>query len=412
MAVGITRRTLFGFRDVERKANIKNEQLIERASNDQKGLIKELKSVGFWKGNTSKQEMKFNAVVGNPPYQEIKATKKSSTNSAFASALYPAFIDLSISLLPNFVSLITPSRWMTKQGQGISDEWVNKMIQCNHFISIHDFPNANDCFENVEIKGGINYFLINPQYSGKCMFTTHTKGIEVTNTDYLDPIGSGIVVRDQNAMSIINKIVEKEGYYFVDKSFSSMVSPKHYFDKNELLNSNWKGYCKEKDEEHPIKYYLNKNLESCGYGWIKDSDIPKGKDTIALCKVYIPMAGGTGNDSQILGIPFYGEPNSVCSYTYLVIGYDKEKHNFTTQECKNIISYIKTKFFRYMVSVKKKTQNTTRDLFQFVPIQNFSESSDIDWNKSIEEINIQLYVKYDLGMFEQKFIDSLIKPME
>lgn len=65
-----------------------------------------------------------------------------------------------------------------------------------------------------------------------------------------------------------------------------------------------------------------------------------------------------------------------------------------------------------MVSVKKKTQNTTRDLFQFVPIQNFSESSDIDWNKSIEEINIQLYVKYDLGMFEQKFIDSLIKPME
>lgn len=244
------------------------------------------------------------------------------------------------------------------------------------------------------------------------MFTTHTKGIEVTNTDYLDPIGSGIVVRDQNAMSIINKIVEKEGYYFVDKSFSSMVSPKHYFDKNELLNSNWKGYCKEKDEEHPIKYYLNKNLESCGYGWIKDSDIPKGKDTIALCKVYIPMAGGTGNDSQILGIPFYGEPNSVCSYTYLVIGYDKEKHNFTTQECKNIISYIKTKFFRYMVSVKKKTQNTTRDLFQFVPIQNFSESSDIDWNKSIEEINIQLYVKYDLGMFEQKFIDSLIKPME
>jgi len=412
MAVGITRRTLFGFRDVDRKANIKNEQLIERASNDQEDLVKELKTVGFWKSNSSKQEMKFNAVVGNPPYQEIKATEKSSSNSAFASALYPAFINLSINLSPNFISLITPSRWMTKQGQGISDEWVNKMIKSNHFICIHDFPNANDCFENVEIKGGINYFLINPLYSGKCTFTTHTQGIDLTNIDYLDPIGSGIVVRDQYAMSIINKIIKKEGDYFINKSFSSLVSPKHYFDKNDLLNSNWKGYSKVKDDNYTIKYYLNKNLESCGYGWIKESDIPKGKDTILLSKVYIPMAGGTGNDSQILGVPFYGEPNSVCSYTYLVIGYDKDKHNFTEKECRNIISYIKTKFFRYMVSVKKKTQNTTRELFQFVPNQNFSESSDINWNTSIDEINFQLYQKYNLGMFEQELINSSIKPME
>ena len=412
MAVGITRRTLFGFRDVEVKANIKNEQLIERASNDQEGLINDLKSIGFWKGNRSKEIMKFNAVVGNPPYQEIKATDKSSTNSAFASALYPAFIDLSMNISPNYISLITPSRWMTKQGQGISDEWVNKMIQSNNFISVHDYPNANDCFENVEIKGGINYFLINPKYKGKCIFTTHNKGIDVTNIDYLDPIGSGIVVRDQNAMSIIHKVIEKEGNYFIDNSFSSMVSPKHYFDRNEQLNSNWRGYSKIKDEVHCIKYYLNKNLEECGYAWIKDSDIPKGRNTIPLCKVYIPMAGGTGNDSQILGTPFYGEPNSVCSYTYLVIGYSKEMHNFTEKECKNIISYIKTKFFRYMVSVKKKTQNTTRDLFQFVPIQNFKESSDIDWNKTIEEIDNQLFTKYKLDLFEVEFINSLIKAME
>ena len=139
---------------------------------------------------------------------------------------------------------------MTKQGQGISNEWVDKMIECNHFITIHDFPNANDCFENVEIKGGINYFLLSPIFTGKCNFTTHTSSSIITNLDYLDPIGSGIVIRDQNAMSIINKIVDKDGRYFIDNSFASMVSPKHYFDRNELLNSNWKGYNKVKDDNH------------------------------------------------------------------------------------------------------------------------------------------------------------------
>ena len=124
------------------------------------------------------------------------------------------------------------------------------------------------------------------------------------------------------------------------------------------------------------------------------------------------MAGGTGNDSQILGLPFYGEPNSVCSYTYLVIGYDKVSHNFSKQECLNILSYIKTKFFRYMVSIKKKTQNTTRDLFQFVPLQDFTSTSDIDWSQSIADIDRQLYAKYGLTDEEIAFIEKMIKPME
>ena len=124
------------------------------------------------------------------------------------------------------------------------------------------------------------------------------------------------------------------------------------------------------------------------------------------------MAGGTGNDSQILGLPFYGEPNSVCSYTYLVIGYDKVSHNFSKQECLNILSYIKTKFFRYMVSIKKKTQNTTRDLFQFVPLQDFTSASDIDWSQSVSDIDRQLYAKYGLSDEEIAFIEKMIKPME
>ena len=402
MAVGITRRTLFGFRQVDQKANIKNVQLIERASKDQEGLVKELKSVGFWKGNSSKQEMKFNAVVGNPPYQEKKSSDKTINNGAFASALYPSFIDLATNISSSYISLITPSRWMTRVGQGITDAWVDKMLYGNHFIKMHDYLDATECFDNVEIKGGVNYFLFKEDYKGECQYTLHQKGKNITIDTYLDPIDSGVVIRDSMAIRIINKIIAVEGTYFKNKCFVSMVSPKHYFDKGELLSSNWTGYSKLRDEEHCIKLYVNKRLESSGYGWIKETEVPKCQSTIPLHKIYIPKSGGSGTDAIILGTPFYGEPNSVCSYTYLVIGYNAETHNFSHEECMNIITYIKSRFFRYLVSIKKKTQDNPRDVFQFVPMQDFSHP----WTDE------ELYEKYSLDLFEREYIESSIKPMD
>lgn len=402
MAVGITRRTLFGFRDVERKANIKDEQLIKRASNDQEGLVKELKTVGFWKGNSNKQEMKFNAVVGNPPYQEKKSSEKTINNGAFASALYPAFIDLAINMNPSYISLITPSRWMTRVGQGITDVWVDKMLNGNHFIKMHDYLDASVCFPNVEIKGGINYFLLQPSYVGECNYTLYQNDVDITLNTYLDPIDSGVVIRDSMALKIVGKVTIIEGNYFKNKSFISMVSPKHYFDKGDLLNSNWTGYSKIKDDVHNIKFYVNKRLDPKGYGWIALNDVPKCQSTVSINKVYIPKSGGSGTDAFVLGSPFLGEANSACSYTYLVIGYDAKKHNFSEGQCRNIISYIKTKFFRYMVSIKKKTQDNPRDVFQFVPLQDFNKP----WTDE------ELYNKYGLDLFEREYIESLIKPME
>ena len=115
-----------------------------------------------------------------------------------------------------------------------------------------------------------------------------------------------------------------------------------------------------------------------------------------------PAAGGSGYDDQVLGKPFYGEPNSVCSQAFLVIGYDPEKHNFSETECKNIITYIQTRFFRYLVSIKKKTQNGPRGVYQFVPMQDFSKP----WTDE------ELYAKYGLTEEEIAFIESMIKPME
>ena len=346
--------------------------------------------------------MKFDVIIGNPPYQLSKASEKTENNAAFASAIYPLFIEQACKLSPKYLCMITPSRWMTKAGQGISDNWVDKMIRSNHLVEVQDFLEASDCFSGVEIKGGVNYFLYSQEYTGKCHYVLHQGDNVSERTDFLDSIGAGIVIRDSNAMSIIEKIIAVEGEYFNKASFYDVVSPKHFFDKDELLSSNWKGYSTKKDSAHTVKFYLNKRLEECGYGWIKESDIPKGKTTRPLNKIFIPKAGGSGTDPYVLGHPFYGEPNSVCSYTYLCIGYDPKKHNFSKKECENIITYIKTRFFRYMVSIKKKTQDASRDVYQFVPLQDFSHP----WTDEM------LYKKYGLTQEEIAFIESMIRPME
>lgn len=405
MAARITRRTLMGFRDQEKKLNIKADKLIDRVKEDRKALVNAIKTAGYWNGTTSKTMIEFDAVVGNPPYQEIKPSETNGANKAFASAIYPVFIDLAIDTKASYVSLITPSRWMTRTGQGIVESWVDKMLDCNHFLRISDFYDASDVFPNIEIKGGVNYFLYQESYEGKCDYSIKANNQVNNYFDYLNFKNAGIVIRDTVAMSILNRIISVEGNYFEgDKNFSGFVGPQHFYDKDGLLTTSWQGYSERKDKEHCIKYYLNKNLISDGFGWIKASDVPKNKDTIKLHKVFISKAYGAGDTfpHQIIGVPFYGEPNSVCSQTYLCLGYDPKKHNWTEEQCKNIISYISTKFFRFLVYIKKKTQDNPSAVFQFVPIQDFNES----WSDE------KLYKKYRISDSDIKVIDSLIKPME
>ena len=163
--------------------------------------------------------------------------------------------------------------------------------------------------------------------------------------------------------------------------------------------SSWKNYSKEKDSVHSVKYYLNKAIHKMDFAWISKNDIPKNLETKDFHKVYIPAANGSMD--IVLGKPFYGEPNSVCSQTYLVIGYDKS-HNLSKEKCENIITYIQTRFFRYLVSIKKKTQNGPRGVYQFVPLQDFSKP----WTDE------ELYAKYNLSPEEIAFIESMIRPME
>ncbi len=401
MAKAITRRTLLGFR--KGKTNMwAPEDLINKIKNQPELFIKKVHDlVG--------KDVKIKAIVGNPPYQDIQATENCGINRAFSTAVYPKFIDLSMDVKPTYVSLITPSRWMTKTGQGIDENWVDKMINSNHFITIHDFYDALLCFPNVEIKGGVNYFLLGSEYSGQCKFYMHTAKSQVVVEDYLNAHGAGIVIRDAVATSVYHKILR----VITDSNtfFNKIVSPQHFFDKDGLLTTSWRGFSKIKDDKHTIKYYLNKQVEETGFAWIGMNDIPKNHEVIKLHKIYLSKAfnGGDAFPHQIIGKPIYGEPNSVCSQTYLVIGYNGYFNN--EFDCGNAIRYIQTKFFRFLVYIKKKTQDNPSSVFDFVPMQDFTGASDIDWSKSMEEIDAQLYAKYDLSDEEITFIESMIKPM-
>lgn len=346
--------------------------------------------------------MKFDVIVGNPPYQLGGAIEnQNNRNAAFASAIYPKFVEQAARLHPRHLVMIVPSRWMTKTGQGVPVKWCDEMIQSNHFLTIDDFQDASDCFPGVEIKGGVCYFHYSEDYKGKCRYTIHQGNETRTVTDFLDSLGAGVVIRDPIARDVIDKIVAVEGEYYNGSSFSRLVGPVHLFDKDGKLGTRWDDFVVKKDASHPIKYYLNKRVVDSGYAWIRLNDIPKGRESVPLHKVYISEAYGAGEGfpHQILGVPFYGEPNSVCSETYLAIGYDQ---CLDKASCENIVQYIKTKFFRFMVYVKKRTQHAVSAVYQFVPMQDFSKP----WTDA------ELYAKYKLTKDEIAFIESMIKPME
>ena len=351
--------------------------------------------------------MKFDVVIGNPPYQLNDGSIE--RNSSLSSALYHLFVDKALELDPNYISMIIPSRWMTRSVRGVPDEWINKMINDKRIKEIHDFESADEIFKGIGIAGGINFFLWDKLHNDNCLYHYHYINGDIKDrTGLLDPFGIGSVIRDPAAYSIIEKVSKLDNNYFAieDRNFSHLVSPKNYFteitDTSRILTSSWRDYKENKSNIYNIKYYVSETTNGVPYGWIKESQIPKRRETIPLHKIYITAGyGGGTKDKKILSKPRYGEPNSVCSQTYLVIGYDVKKHNFSKEQCLNIMSYMNTRFFRYLVSIKKVTQNGPRGVYQFVPLQ--------DWSKPWTDA--ELYAKYKLTEEEIAYIEDNIAPM-
>lgn len=391
MAKGITHRTLFGFRQVDQKANIKNIQLIERASKDQEGLVKELKSVGFWKGNSSKQEMKFNAVVGNPPYQIMDGGGTGSS----ATPIYNKFVDLAKLLNPNNVSMIIPAKWYTG-GKGL-DEFRANMLNDKQLIKLFDYEDSRDCFPTVDIAGGVCYFLWNKGSDNKCVVTSILGSFRNESTRYLNEHDT--FIRNQKVLDIINKVKSQ--------TFTGFLSQTVYSRKPFGIRSFQRGF--------PAKPGRNISLfGSDGITYMEEKDVPQNKEIVDKWKVIMSKASAehagqtdANGRKRIVSRLEVLPPYTICTESYLLLDiFDNE------EEAQNLKKYIRTCFTRFLLASILITQNIVRDKFKFVPIQNYKNNSDIDWSQSIPDIDRQLYTKYNLSDDEIAFIEKMIKPMD
>lgn len=318
--------------------------------------------------------MKFDVIIGNPPYQ-----LSDGGNGASAKPIYHLFVEQAKKLKPRYLSMIIPARWYAG-GKGL-DNFRNSMLNDNSLRVIHDFVDASDCFSGVEIKGGVCYFLWDRDSKGLCKILRHEGNSLVSEAERpLLEDNSDIFIRYSEAISILRKVQKTNS-----SSFSGIVSSRKPFG----LATNFESF-----EKHgPIKIYANKKIGYLNHNFI----IPQNPDWANEWKLYIPKAIGSGDMKEDWIKPIVGEPNSICTETYIVIGPFKNRGT-----AENVLSYIQTKFFHFMMGLAKITQDATSKVYQFVPMQDFSKP----WTDK------ELYAKYNLTQEEIDFIESMIRPME
>lgn len=385
MAKSITRRTLVGFRPI--KVNTRYfEDLINQIKNKPANFIEKVKrGKSFWKA-INNDNMNFNAIVGNPPYQVMDDGAGVS-----ACPVYNLFVDISKLIKPLYLSMIMPARWYAG-GKGL-DDFRARMLNDKQLRVIHDYLVPQDCFPTVQIKGGICYFLWEKGKPGLCYVVNHF----FNSTDFaVRPLlenGLETFIRFNNAISIIHKVQSLK-----EPSIKSQISARRPFG----LDTLYRGKPK-KDEQNSILVYQNK-----GIGFASHAEIVKNTEYIRGYKVFV-LRAGSGSDNfphPVISTPFLGEYGSVCTETYMFLG----KYEDRTQ-ADSLVKYAKTKFFRFLALQLKSTQDTPAFIYQLVPLQDFTENSDIDWSRSVSEIDRQLYAKYALTEDEIAFIESMIKPM-
>lgn len=321
--------------------------------------------------------MKFDVIVGNPPYQ-----LSDSGYGTSAKPIYHKFVQQAKKLKPRYLTMIIPARWFSG-GKGL-DSFREEMLTDNRIREIHDFPDATHVFPGVQIKGGVCYFLWKRDEPGLCKVSSYSKDntTSVMERPLLEE-GADTFIRYNEATSILKK-VRKKG----EPSLSPQISSRKPFG----FDTTFKG--KAKSFKNSITLYQNG-----GKGYISISELSKGQEYLPLYKVMLPRAG-SGSDSfphPILGHPFVAEPNSACTETYLIAGaYDNP------QEAENLKNYLRTKFLRFMVLLNKPTQDATSKVYKFAPLQDFTQ----EWTDE------KLYKKYDLTEDEIAFIESMIRPME
>lgn len=394
MARYITMRTLRGFRNT----NVHTKyypNLIESIITEPDSVVNMLRSgKRFWKINND-ENMKIDAIIGNPPYQVT------SENTSDAP-VYHLFIDLA-SLLAQRVSLLTPARYLFNAGKTPKD-WNTKILNDEHFKVVDYWANSTDVFPTVDIKGGVAVMYRDSKLDfGKIgTFTAYKK---------LNIIANKVCKISENGL-FAKLIYAPESYRLSDKLHEDYpwakerLSMGHPYDITtnifEKLPEIFKETYQIKEEE--VRFYGRYKNERC-YRWIKREYVDSHPN-LDKYKVIVPKSNGSGAIGEVLSSPLIGEPLIGVTQTFLTIGaFD------TRTEAEACLKYVKTKFARTMLGILKATQDNKKETWRFVPLQDFTAASDIDWTLSVAEIDQQFYRKYGLEAEEIAFIEEKVRAM-
>lgn len=323
--------------------------------------------------------MKFDVIIGNPPYQL-------STNGAGKQAkpIYQFFVRQAKRLNPEYLVMITPSRWMAG-GMGL-DDFRDEMLNDKHLRKIVDYSLSTDCFPGVDIAGGVSYFVIDRRYEGDCSYTYIDNGITTERDRKLNEYP--VFVRNNMAIDIVNKVG-----MLGEESISTIMSSLGVFG----LGTAERGLTAPTNSCYTL-------LSSAGRSYIEKRLVPTGSQYVDKWKVIIGKATSAGAATagkdgmrKVLATLDILEPNAVCTFSYFIGGaFDNEL------EARNCRDYLSTKFARFLLLQTLSSINVTKERFQFVPIQDFSQK----WNDSL------LYKKYKLNESEISLIESMIKPFD
>jgi len=324
------------------------------------------------------EDMKFDVIVGNPPYQV------GSDGNSRTMPIYQHFVRRAIELDPRYVLMITPSRWFAT-GLGL-DEYREVMLADPRIRHLVHHPNAGEVFPGVEIKGGVSYFLWDHDHSGRCAMTI-ARGSERYGPTERQLDEFDVLVQDSRALDILRKVLKQN-----EPSLTEILS----VDKEFGMTSNFSAYSLAEASGTVPLYFVRERERTVG--WVSDDTLTKSRHLIDTWKVLIPKAGSDGGKQPpdvVLGKPWIAPPPSVCTQTFLFVWVASE------DEALSVESYVRTKFFRFLVSLRKIGQDATRSTYTWVPQQ--------DWNQMWSDAD--LYERYGLTGDEIAFIESQVKEM-